>query len=607
MGLFITGIAAILSGLIACSENFTNVDDALGDTAERIEQIVIPPIVDETQTVLRNFVNALAVLPEVCLTPVGELGEFVSGLPELQRAQQQFGDTFTINDINGAWEAVWRDVIFGDQDGQLSGAEVDTPSVDMMLTVAFRDAGFGSVRAVPFLVLASEAIPTIRQPSEPPVCTAQSPEGFYLFQDGMTGLWTLSWCAQGAPKVFEGTIQAPAMTRVSRKASAAATEEVESLTINSASTTMQFEETTAPLVTEGIRFFVRPGEFLNLELRLGPEGEDTVPITREQLRLGGDESLLPTNLDPGDFEFATDVPIVTTGRPNFTPGTDFGSFVWREDTTTGPCAATGETLWRLRFSTPTRAMFSGFVRIGDDDAPNPVFNIFRVGRCQEGEFEFEDDGQRLNYECEFDDATESGYDVCVGGAQRLQFSPEVNEVRDPTRVSIGGANRRPSSEDPFSLVFDLEIQERQSTRNLVLEDSRVVLLSTTEENGDDPLQSEQISLEALCRPSGELPVNVRLIGRGEYATERFEGSRFEFEDIEFTDAQPTVNVSSERLPNLGEMELRTRDEDDTIEITVPTAEIADTNGRVTARIDLKLILDTLELEFLDQAVNLSLE
>lgn len=150
MGLFITGIAAILSGLIACSENFTNVDDALGDTAERIEQIVIPPIVDETQTVLRNFVNALAVLPEVCLTPVGELGEFVSGLPELQRAQQQFGDTFTINDINGAWEAVWRDVIFGDQDGQLSGAEVDTPSVDMMLTVAFRDAGFGSVRAVPF-------------------------------------------------------------------------------------------------------------------------------------------------------------------------------------------------------------------------------------------------------------------------------------------------------------------------------------------------------------------------------------------------------------------------------------------------------------------------
>lgn len=141
----------------------------------------------------------------------------------------------------------------------------------------------------------------------------------------------------------------------------------------------------------------------------------------------------------------------------------------------------------------------------------------------------------------------------------------------------------------------------------MLEDSRVVLLSTTEENGDDPLQSEQISLEALCRPSGELPVNVRLIGRGEYATERFEGSRFEFEDIEFTDAQPTVNVSSERLPNLGEMELRTRDEDDTIEITVPTAEIADTNGRVTARIDLKLILDTLELEFLDQAVNLSLE
>lgn len=606
MGLFIAGLAAVLCGLLACSEDLVGVDDTLGDTAERIEQIVVPPIIDETQVVLRNFVNVLALLPEVCVTPIGEVGDFESGMPELQRAQQQFGDTFTINDLNGSWLATWRDVIFGDQDGQLSGAEADTPSVDVMLTARFRDAGFAAVRAVPFVLPATESVQTIRQPSEPPVCTAQTSEGFYLFQDGQTGLWTLSWCAQGAPKVFEGEIQTQAMTRISRKASATATEEVESLTVNLNSTLMRFEETTAPMVTEGIRFFVRPGDFIDFELRLGPQGGGTAPIGREQLRLGGDEIFLPADLNPGDFRLTTEVPLVTTGQPAFTPGRDFGSFVWREEVS-GPCTAAGETLWRLRFSTLTRNLFSGFVRIADDDAPNPVLRVFRVGRCQEGLFEFEDNNERLNYECEFEDDTESGYDVCVSGAQRLQFSPEANEVRDPSRVAIGGANNRPQSQDPFSMLFDLEIQERQSARNLELKDTRIVLVSTTEEGSDDPLRGDQISLEALCRPSGEIPVQVRLIGVGEYATERFEGSRFEFDDVEFTDALQTRDVSAERLPNLGEIELRTRDEDDTVVITVPAAEFANTNGRVTSRIDLTLTLDTLELDFLDETVNLSLE
>ncbi len=64
MGLLIAGLAALLCGLVACSEDFAGVDDALGDTAQRIEQIVVPPIVDETQEVLRNFVNVLALLPQ---------------------------------------------------------------------------------------------------------------------------------------------------------------------------------------------------------------------------------------------------------------------------------------------------------------------------------------------------------------------------------------------------------------------------------------------------------------------------------------------------------------------------------------------------------------
>lgn len=605
MGMLIAGLAGLLCGLMACSEDLADVEDALGDTAQRIEDIVVPPIVDETQVVLRNFVNVLALLPEVCATPVGELGDFVSGMPEFQRAQQQFGDTFTITDVNGFWRATWRDVILGDQDGELSGAEADTPSVDVMMTVRFRNAGFVSVRAVPFVVPASESIPTIRQPSEPPACTAQTPEGFYLFQDGQTGLWTLSWCARDTAKVFKGEVQTQAMTRVSRRPSDAVTEEVESLTINVNATLMRFEETTEPMVTEGIRFFVRPGDFIDFELELGPVGGDLRPITREQLRLGGDEIFLPANLAPGDFELTTEVPLVTTGQPAFTPGRDFGSFVWREEVT-GPCES-DETLWRLRFSTPTQNLFSGFVRIADDDASDPIFRVFRVGRCQEGEFEFEDNGERLNYECEFDDASDSGYDVCVGQAQRLQFSPEANEVRDLSRVSIGGASARPQSEDPFSLLFDLEITERQSERELLLEDGRIVMISTTEEGNDEPLRGDQISLEALCRPTAEVPVHVRLIGTGEYATERFEGSRFEFDDVDFTDALRTRDVSAERLPTLGEMELRTRSDDDNVEITVPVTEFANRDGRVTASIDLELTLDTLQLDFLDQTINLSLE
>lgn len=119
-GLLIAMLAAVWCGLLGCSEQFSGAEDALGDTVERIEQGVLPPIVEETEALLRNYVNFLPALLEICATPIGELGEFTSQLPELQRAQQQVGDTFTIDDSNGEWQAAWRDVIFGDQDGQLT-------------------------------------------------------------------------------------------------------------------------------------------------------------------------------------------------------------------------------------------------------------------------------------------------------------------------------------------------------------------------------------------------------------------------------------------------------------------------------------------------------
>jgi hypothetical protein len=609
-GLVITVLAAMLYGSLGCSEQFSGAEDALGDTAARIEQSVLPPIVEETEVMLRTFVNFLPLLPEVCATPVGELGDFVSQLPELQRAQQQVGDTFSLDDRNGFWQAAWRDVVFGDPDGR-HAATAGTPSVDIRLTARFRNAGLASVRAVPFALPSSELVQTSREPGDLLTCTESTPEGFYLFQDQMTGVWTLAWCTQATNKVFQGELSASAFSRVSRKISPTTTEEVSSLTVNTSSTNLRFEESASPMVAEGIRFFVRPGELITFELRSGPAVGDTSSITREELRIGvfneNEVHFLPSDLDPADFQLATAVPMVPTGQPDFTVRNDFATFVWQDDTQ-GPCTEMGETLWHLRFHTATPVLFSGFLTIPDDDLPNSRLRVLRVGRCQEGLFQFEDNNKRLSYECVVDEVAENGYDVCVSGALRLQFSPEVNEVRDPSRVWIGGENRRPPAQDPFTMLFELEMEERRApARNLVLDNSRIILLGTTEETNEVRLRDDQVSLEALCQPIDGTPVHVRLIGNGEYATERFEGGRYEFEDLEFTNALQTYDVSAQRLPNRGELELRTRDENDTAEIIVPASKFADTDGRVTSTIDITLTLDTLQLDFLDRTVNLSLE
>ena len=608
-GLLMAVLAAVLCGLMACSEQFSGPEDALGDTAERIEQVVLPPIVEETEAMLRNYLNLLPVLIEICATPVGELGEFTSQLPELQRAQQQVGDTFTIDDTNGFWQVAWRDVVFGDQDGQLT-VDAGTPGIDVTLTARFRNTGQGSVRAVPFELPSSELVQTSREPGDLHTCTEATPEGFYLFQDRFTGLWTLGWCAQGTSKVFQGEVTATGLSRVSRKTSGQATEEVSSLTVNSSSTTLQFEETTEPMVTEGIRFFARPGDLIDVELRIGSASGSTSGITREQLRLGvfntDNEQFLPSSLDPADFQLSTAVPIVPTGKPDVTVRRDFATFIWQDDIP-GPCTEAGETLWHLRFHAARSVLFSGLVSLPDDDAPDPKLRVFRTGLCQEGLFEFEDDNTQLNYECVVDDAGENGYDVCVSGAPRVQFSPEVEEVRDPTRVWIGSGNYRPPAQDPYTMLFDVEMEERQSARHLELTNGSVTVLGTTEEANEVRLREDQVSLEALCQPLDDGPVHVRLIGSGEYATERFEGSRYEFEELDFTDALRTYDVSARRLPDRGELELSTRDVDDMVETIVPASEFADLNGRVTSTLDITLTLDTLRLDFFDRLINLSLE
>jgi hypothetical protein len=601
-------LAAVWCSLLACSEQFSGPEDALGDTAERVEQVILPPIVADTEAMLRNYLNMLPVLLEICATPVGELGDFTSQLPELQRAQQQVGDTFTVDDENGFWQVAWRDVIFGDQDGRLT-SDVDALGIDVMLTARFRNTGLGSVRAVPFDLPSAELLQTSREPGGLHTCTETTPEGFYLFQDRLTGLWTLGWCAQGTSKVFEGQITAASLSRVSRKVSSETTEEVSSLTVNSSATTLQFEETAEPMVTEGIRFFARPGDSIDFELRIGPAGGSTSGITQEQLRLGVSdaehEQFLPSGFNPADFKLSTAVPIVPTGKPDVTVRRDFATFIWQDDVP-GPCTEAGEILWHLRFHAARGVLFSGYVASSDDDAPNPRLRVLRSGLCQEGLFEFEDNNSRLNYECVVDDAGENGYDVCVSGAQRVQFSPEVEKVRDPTRVWIGSGNYRPPAQDPYTMLFDVEMEERQSARHLEVTDSRVALLSTTEEANEVPLRENQVSLEVLCHPLDNDPVHVRLIGEGEFSTEQFEGSRYEFEELEFTDGLRTFDVSAQRLPDRGELELDTQDVEDTAEIIAPTSRFTDANGRVTSTVDITLTLDTLRIDYVDRLINLSL-
>ena len=55
LGLNMVVLAAVWCSLLACSEQFSGPEDALGDTAERIEQVILPPIVADTEAMLRNY------------------------------------------------------------------------------------------------------------------------------------------------------------------------------------------------------------------------------------------------------------------------------------------------------------------------------------------------------------------------------------------------------------------------------------------------------------------------------------------------------------------------------------------------------------------------
>ncbi len=593
----------MLSGWIGCSDGLVDESRTLGDTRERVEANLLPPLLAESSEVLRNILNLMPLFTEICATPVGELGDFVSTMPELQRAQQLVGDRFQIDDLDGSWRASWRDVVLGDADGQVPPGVVASP-IDITLTIRARTEEFRTVQALPFFVAGQDAVDLSREPAIAPACGAETSEGFYLFQDAASGVWTLSWCTEGEAKTVAGEISAPTLSRVVRRLADDAPHEVSSLDINSVGTQVTFRETAVPGETNGFRFFVRPGEAVRFELSLGAAGADTISITPDQIVLGSGLTL-PGNLEAGNFRLFSSLPIVPIGAPAFTPGADLGVFIWRDDAN-NQCLEAGAEQWRLRLSTPGSTLFSASVRTQNENVDSRI-GATAVGVCPAPSIE--DNTTRVRFECQVMDATPSGYDICVTNSERIVFAPEVEDVLDPSLVRIGSMGQRPSAEDAFTILFELEGEEQTSAQNLRFEQSQLVLHGSVNEDVrlDTALRADQVSRDPLCQaPVALTDIQFRLTGQGEYLTERFEGSLYEMDDVEYTNGGVTT-VERARFPDAGRVILGTREEQEPVEIIVPMADVRAESTGTVGLIDVDLQIDTIQFFFLDRPVNLTFE
>jgi hypothetical protein len=346
---------------------------------------------------------------------------------------------------------------------------------------------------------------------------------------------------------------------------------------------------------------------VRFRLRIGL-GEDTLQeITRDQLHLGADDRQLPESDDPANFVLASNLPIDPTIAPVFVQGAELGTFIWH-DIDTNDCNNATEDQWRIRFSTRGgQNRFSGTVNALDQDDLRARLRATAVGSCSVGGIE---DGERtLTYDCTLQDNTPGGYDICVSRDRRVSFNPEVDGVRDPGLVVVGGADSPPSP-DPFFILFEVELAERQSSRNLEFSDARIVLRGNNDEDGAVRLNPDQISLDPLCSVSGEeVQPRVRFTDEGNYATERFEGSVYRLEDVEFTDEQVATLTDVLRFPDRGIILLQTRLEGEIQEtnFTVPAQDIQNRNGMPTGLADVELGLRDVTFNFLDQEVNLTVE
>lgn len=595
-------ILLILAGYVGvgCDANVTEEDEVFSDARQGVEQTVLPTIVDESEAVLRNLMNFLAALPEICATPLAALGSFTSSMPSLGRPS-----SVDYNDDNGRWRLDWQDVVLGDDDDQLT-VDTTTPRMDIILRVFFRSQGRVVLRAIPFSLAPQSALSLA---GEPPSYASGVTEGFFLSQDAANGQWRLRWRALDTAKVFEGRISIESgVSGVVRRIVDGAQNTVTSLDVNTAANTITFSETTQVTDEKGITFFVRPGERVRFQLQLGATSESLVPIRRDQLRLGAADQLLPLDLNPENFLLGSSLPIDPTGAPVFTPGIDLGTFIW-QDVTTNACRA-GEDQWRLRFSRQIGGTtFTGTVLILTDEQEAVITSAQAVGSCPAGEIS---DGRNFSYDCTLSDNTLSGYDLCVTAGRRLTFTPRLDDIRDPRFVFIGGNVSAAPSPLPFSILFDFEMSEQQSDRDLRFTEAAIVLQGNTEEEEDEQviINADQVSFDPLCRIPGELvQPRVRFTGDGEYATARFEGSAYSLEQVRFTEPQVDTLTDIRRFPDAGEIRLFTRVEEEieNSRIRAFMQDVQPLNGRVGMPVDVDLRVNDVLFTFLDQNVFLSVE
>jgi hypothetical protein len=102
---------------------------------------------------------------------------------------------------------------------------------------------------------------------------------------------------------------------------------------------------------------------------------------------------------------------------------------------------------------------------------------------------------------------------------------------------------------------------------------------------------------------------VRLIGDGEYATARFQGSAFRLDDVEFTEVSVDTLADGRRFPDSGELRLLTRVEEEieNTEMVVVMQDITTVNGQTLAPVDVIVNVQEVEVTFPDQPVPLTVE
>jgi hypothetical protein len=406
-------------------------------------------------------------------------------------------------------------------------------------------------------------------------------------------------------------MDASTFTRVIRHVVGRETDTVTSLAVNSSSTQITFQETTTVTDQKGFTFFVRPGDAVRFRLRIGASDSTLESITREQLRVGGGDAPLPENLNPADFRLLSNLPGDPTGAPNFTPGTDLGTFIWQE-VNNNTCNA-GEDQWHVRLSKQNSTIpFSGVIR-GVDENNQVRMRVTPIGVCPTGRLDDED--RTFTYDCTLADNTPSGYDFCVTSGKRVDFTPALNQEQHPGFIFIGAAADAPPSPDPFTIRFALNLTERQSSRNLSFSDTdsngNIILTGNNQETGATLLNPNQVSIEPLCHPPDQPGVaqpRVRITGRGDYATARFGGSLYELENVEFHDTNVTALDDLKRFPDGGDIRLRTRVENEETTVLAPMAQIVPLpNGQATIPVDVDMLVTRVPFQFPDRSIPLTVE